>query len=101
MTTQINAYNCIQIPCFNHFLYRDHECMIDERGVLLIRNEEQGEWIRLNEKEFQLDYCMEHPEDVFQLAAVFWHCDPYLDCDETWETYQLSLRGMGPGSRVG
>lgn len=101
MSAQMMAYKCLAIPAFSHFLYRECECMISDRGVLLVRNEEIGEWIRLNEQEFQIDYCTSHPDEVETLAAVNWHVDPYLDCDETWEIYQMSLRGMGPDSRVG
>lgn len=100
MSRQQMAYRRLEIPAFSHFLYRECECMINENGVLLVRNEECGEWIRLNEPEFQTEYCTSHPAEISMLVAVNWHCDPYLDCDETWEIYQKSLRGMGTDSRV-
>ncbi|MCQ2509895.1 MAG: hypothetical protein MJ116_05470 [Lachnospiraceae bacterium] len=101
MSAQIMAYKCLEIPAFSHFLYRGNECMINERGVLLVRNEQYDEWIRLNETEYQTEYCTAHPEEIRMLVAVKWHLDPYLDSDETWEIYQKSLRGIGPDSRVG
>lgn len=101
MSVQVIAYKYLNIPAFSHFLYRGCECMINEKGVLLVRNEESDEWIRLNREEFQLAYCTSHPEEVDRLAAVNWHVDPYLDSDETWEIYQKSLRGIGSDRRVG
>ncbi|MDO4616727.1 MAG: hypothetical protein Q4B03_04640 [Lachnospiraceae bacterium] len=101
MSVQMMAYRRLEIPAFSHFLYKDRECMINENGVLLVRNAAYDEWIRLNEIEFQTDYCCSHPTEICVLGAVNWHLDPYLDCDQTWEIYQKSLRGIGPDSRVG
>ncbi len=100
MSVQVMAYKKLDLPAFSHFLYRDCECMINEHGALLVRNAADNEWIRLNEPEFQTEYCTEHSDETSLLLAVQWHVDPYLDCDETWELYQKSLRGTGSDSRV-
>ncbi len=101
MSVQLMAYRRIAVPAFSHFLYRGFECMINEQGALLVRNEEYDEWIRLNQPEFRTDFLFSHMEDLNLLPAVNWHMDPYLDSDEAWEIYQKSLRGIGPDRRVG
>ncbi len=101
MSVQLMTYKRLAVPAFSHFLYRGCECMINEGGALLVRDEEMNEWIRLNQPEFQIESCILHPEEIQLLPAVNWHPDPYMDSDETWEIYQKSLRGIGPDRMAG
>ncbi len=100
MSAQMIAFTYLQIPAFSHFLYKGHECMIDERGILLVYNQDENEWIRLNEKEFRADYLRDHSLEITSLSPKKWHMSPYLDADETWEIYQKTLRGTWTDKKV-
>lgn len=80
------AYQKIGIPCGDHFKVRSCEARIDNRGVLLILDDDYH-WLHSRYPYLQTEYVMEHKEEIELLDILDWHVDPYGDLPEIMEKY--------------
>lgn len=79
--SQEDAYQKIGIQCGDHFKIRGYEARIDDRGVLLILDDDYH-WLCSRWSALQTEYVMEHKEEVEVLNILDWHVDPYGDLPE-------------------
>ena len=80
------AYQKIGIPCGDHFKVRSCEVRIDNRGVLLILDDDYH-WLHSRYPSLQTEYVIEHKEEVELLNILDWHVDPYGDLPEMREKH--------------
>ena len=83
---QKEAYEKIGVPCGDHFKYRGYETRIDNRGILLILDDDY-DWLHSAYESCQTEYVIAHPEEIEKLDILEWHIEPYTEARETWNKY--------------
>lgn len=79
--SQEDAYQKIGIPFGDHFKIRGYEARIDNRGILLILNDDYH-WLWSRWSSLQTEYVIEHKEEIELLNILDWHVNAYDDLPE-------------------
>lgn len=84
--SQEDAYQKIGIPFGDHFKIRGYEARIDNRGVLLILDDDYH-WLWSRWSSLQTEYAIEHKKEIEPLNILNWHVDTYGDLPEVREKH--------------
>lgn len=82
--TRQEAYWRLNLIEGDHFLFMNTECVIDSTPQLLINDSVLGIWRKPYYSKMQLEYVLEHPNQVYPLSEKNW---TICDCDKEFITW--------------